>query len=246
MKRLLYWPYQLWVWPVFMPLAGLLTLLFSMLTVLFAWLVNPNFASRVFASTWARVLAFLTPIRVVVEGAENAQRQRSYVVASNHQSQYDILVLYGWLRLDLKWVMKLELRKVPAIGLGCEKAGHIFVDRRNPKQARQAIAAALDRLGNGVGILFFPEGTRSADGRLLPFKKGAFRTAIEQQLPVLPVTLVGTRDILPARTLRLYPGTARMIIHPPIETAGLDAEQIDSLLEQTRNAISSAMPQELR
>ncbi len=246
MKRILFWPYQLWVWPVFMPLAGLLTMLFSSLTALFAWLVNPNFASRVFAANWARVLAFLTPIRVVVEGAEHARSERSYVVASNHQSQYDILVLYGWLRLDLKWVMKLELRKVPGIGFGCEKAGHIFVDRRNPKQARQAIADALGRLGSGVGILFFPEGTRSADGRLLPFKKGAFRTAIEQQLPVLPITLVGTRDILPARTLRLFPGTARMIIHPPIETAGLGPEQVDELLQQTQIVISSAMPQELR
>lgn len=246
MKKLLFWPYQLYVWPIFLPLVAVLTLLFSSLTVVFAWLVNPNFASRVFAGTWARLCAWATPIGVTVEGAEHAQRSRSCVVASNHQSAYDILVLYGWLRLDLKWVMKQELRKIPAIGIGCEKAGHIFVERRNPKQAAQAINAALQRLDTGIGILFFPEGTRSPDGRLLPFKKGAFRTAIEQQIPLLPITLVGTRDILPARSLRLFPGKVRMVIHPPIETAGMTVEQTEELLQRTRAVVSSAMPPDLR
>ena len=135
MKKILFWPYQLYVWLVFFPLAGILTVLFSMLTIIFAALVNPHFASRVFAVTWAKWLAWLTPIRVEVEGADNAERHRSYVVASNHQSMYDILVIYGWLDLDLKWVMKAELRKMPAIGIGCEKAGHIFVDRGNHARA---------------------------------------------------------------------------------------------------------------
>ena len=105
MKNILFWPYQLYVWLVFLPLVAILTVLFSTLTVIFAWLVNPHFASRVFATTWARMLGFLTPIQVTVEGAEHAQRDRSYVVASNHQSQFDILVIYGWLKLDLKWEM---------------------------------------------------------------------------------------------------------------------------------------------
>ena len=246
MKSILFWPYQLYVWLIFLPLVALLTLVFSTLTIVFAWLVSPHFASRVFAATWARVCAFLTPMRVNVEGAEHAQRDRSYVVASNHQSQYDILVIYGWLKLDLKWVMKAELRKLPAIGVGCEKAGHIFVERRNPKQAAQAITEALARLGDGIGILFFPEGTRSPDGHLLPFKKGAFRTAIDQQLPLLPVTLVGTREILPARTLRLFPGTARMVIHPPIETTGMNVDQVDELMQRTRAVITTALPPDLR
>jgi 1-acyl-sn-glycerol-3-phosphate acyltransferase len=246
MKKILFWPYQLYVWLIFLPMVILLTLLFSLLTVIFASLVNPHFASRVFAVTWAQLLAWLTPIRVQVEGGEHAQRDRSYIVASNHQSMYDILVIYGWLRLDLKWVMKKELRKMPAIGIGCEKAGHIFVERRNPKQAAQAITAALKRLGDGIGLLFFPEGTRSRDGHLLPFKKGAFRTAIDQQLPLLPVTLVGTRDILPARSLLPFPGSVRLVIHPPIETVGMTPGDLDALMERTRRTISSAMPPELQ
>jgi 1-acyl-sn-glycerol-3-phosphate acyltransferase len=246
MRKFLFWPYQLYAILVFYPLVIVLTVFFSLCTVIGAGLVNPSWASRTFAVTWAKMLGWLTPIRVNVEGAEHAEQGRQYVVVSNHQSMYDILVIYGWLKLDLKWVMKQELRKVPAIGIGCEKAGHIYVDRRNPKKARAAINQALRRLGDGVGILFFPEGTRSDSGRLLPFKKGAFRTAIEQQLPVLPVTLIGTRDILPNKTLKLFPGSARMVIHPAIETTGLDSADSDALMERARRQIQSALPAGLR
>ena len=246
MKKILFWPYQVYVWLVLLPIVAALTLVFSVLTVIFAALVSPHFASRVFAVNWARLAAWLTPMRVQVEGSENAQRHRSSIVASTHQSMYDILVIYGWLRLDLKWVMKQELRKIPGIGIGCEKAGHIFIERRNPKQAKQAIAKALAGLGEGIGLLFFPEGTRSLDGRLLPFKKGAFRTAIDQQLPLLPVTVVGTRDILPAKSLRLFPGSARLVIHPPIETTGMDPEDFELLMDRTRAVITSAMPPDLQ
>lgn len=246
MKKLLFWLYQPYVWLIFMPLVLVITFLGASLSVLFAILVNPHFASRHFAARWARWIAWCTPIRVSVEGAEHADRSRGYVVVSNHQSQYDILALYGWLDLDLKWVMKKELRKIPGIGIGCEKVGHIFVDRKRPEKARAAINKALKVLGNGIGILFFPEGTRSLDGRMLPFKKGAFRVALEQDLPILPVTLVGTRDILPAKTLRLFPGKIRVVIHPEIPTKDMTVDDMKTLMTQTRSVISSAMPAELQ
>ena len=246
MKKVLFWPYQLYVWLILIPLGVIITPIFSALAVIFSVLVSPRFASRVVASTWGRVLAWLTPVLVAVEGVENAHQERSYIVVCNHQSAVDILVVYGWLKLDLKWVIKQELRRIPAIGIGCEKVGHIFVDRENPNHARQAIEEALDRLGNGIGILFFAEGTRSPDGKLLPFKKGAFRTAIEQQLPVLPVTLIGTRDILPPKSLKPFPGRARMIIHPAIETDGMSQLQIADLMNRTKKTISSAQPQVLQ
>lgn len=242
MKSILFWPYQLYVWLVFLPLVAVLTVLASTLSVLAAITISPNWASRHVAARWARLLAKLTPVAITVEGVEHARPSQSYVVVANHQSQYDILLLYGWLDLDLKWVMKKELRKVPGIGIGCEKVGHIFVDRLRPAAAKQAIADALDRLGDGVGILFFAEGTRSLDGKLLPFKKGAFITAIEQGLPVLPVTIIGTRNILPAKTLRLFPGHARMVIHPEITTDGLGTGDMAMLREKTRAAIASAQP----
>jgi len=246
LHSLLFWLYQPYAWLVFVPLAIFLTLLFSLLTIIASMLINSSFAGSTFPVIWARLVGRLTPMAVTVNGSEHADPNRSFVVVCNHQSQFDILLVYGWLKLNLKWVMKKELRKIPGLGLGCEKAGHIFVDRTNARAARSAVMEALQRLGNGVGILFFVEGTRSNDGRLLPFKKGAYRLAVEQQLPILPVTVSGTRDIMPARSLRIFPGRGTMTIHAPIETTGLGPGDVDQLIEQSRQAISSALPPELR
>ena len=246
MKRIAYWLYQFYVFLVLTPVGFLLTLIAGWLTVLVAVLSSPRIASRYVAANWARLIAFLTPVWVTVEGAENADPGRSYVVVCNHQSQYDIFLVYGWLKLDLKWVLKAELRKVPGVGIGCEKAGHIYVDRSNPEQARKAVQDALDSVGDGVGILFFAEGTRSPDGKLRPFKKGAFRVATSQGLPILPVTIIGTRDIQKPKSLFIFPGKIRMVVHPAIEVDKDDAESINRVMAQTRQAIASALPEELR
>ncbi|MEJ2534356.1 MAG: lysophospholipid acyltransferase family protein [Gammaproteobacteria bacterium] len=241
-KSILFWPYQLYAWLFFIPFACLWSFLCGWAAVLVATVGSQRAASHYVGKTWARVLGWLTPIRVTVEGADRIDPSQTYVVVSNHVSQYDIIVIYGWLMIDLRWVMKQELRKLPGIGPACEKVGHIIVDRRNPESARRSLNEALARIGDGIGILFFPEGTRSLDGRLKPFKKGAFRIALDEQLPVLPITLLGTRDILPAKTLKLFPGRARIVIHPAIEPA--PGGDLRALMETARDAIASALPEE--
>lgn len=246
MKRIAFWLYQVYAWLVLIPLGLLLTLLTGWVTVLVAMIWSPRAASRYIAANWGRLICWLTPVWVTVEGAENIDPGRTYVVACNHQSQYDIFLVYGWLKLDLKWVLKAELRKAPGVGIGCEKAGHIFVDRGNPEQTRKSISDALERVGDGVGVLFFVEGTRSQDGKLRPFKKGAFRVATSQKLPILPVTITGTRNIQKPKSMMISPGKVRMVIHPAIEAdGGEDAENIRGLMTQTRAAIASALPEEL-
>jgi 1-acyl-sn-glycerol-3-phosphate acyltransferase len=247
MKRALKYLYQVYIWLIFYPLGLLLTLASGWLAVLGAAIWSPEAASRNVATRWGRIMCRLTPVRVEVEGAENADPRQSYVVVCNHQSLYDIFLVYGWLKLDLKWVMKAELRKMPGVGIGCYSLGHIFVERGNHEQTRKAVDEALQRVGNGVGILFFAEGTRSMDGKLLPLKKGAFRFATSQQLPVLPVSIVGTRDVMKAKSLLIFPGTVRLVIHPPIEAREDWGEKdIPGLMQQTRDAIASALPAELR
>jgi len=246
MRRIAFWLYQIYAWLVLIPLGLLLTMLAGWLTMLVATLWSPRIASRYIAANWGRVIAWLTPMLVTVEGRENADPGRTYVVVSNHQSQYDIFLVYGWLNLDLKWVMKAELRKVPGVGIGCEKAGHIFVDRSNPEQARKAVSDALERVGNGVGILFFAEGSRSVDGKLSAFKKGAFRIAASQGLPILPITIIGTRDIQRPKSNVIFPGRVRMVIHPAIEVGGRESQGVVALLNRTRDIIASALPPDLR
>ncbi len=247
MKRFAFWLYQVYVFLIFTPLGLLFTLAAGWITVLVAMIWSPRVASRTIAANWARLLCWMTPVGVTVEGAENADPLKTYVVVCNHQSQYDIFLVYGWLKLDLKWVLKVELRKVPGVGIGCEKAGHIFVDRKNPDQARKAVSDALDSVGDGVGVLFFAEGTRSQDGKLRAFKKGAFRVAVSQNLPILPVTLIGTRDIQRPKSLMIFPGKVRMVIHPAIEVSGGEkAGDMLGLMTRTRSAIASALPEEFR
>lgn len=246
MKRIAFWLYQVYAWLILIPLGLLLTFIAGWMTMLVAVIWNPRAASRHVAAKWGRLIAYLTPMLVTVEGAQNADPGRTYVVVCNHQSQYDIFLVYGWLNLDLKWVIKAELRKVPGVGIGCEKAGHIFVERGNPEQTRLAVSEALERVGNGVGILFFAEGSRSVSGKLGRFKKGAFRIATAQGLPILPITIIGTRDIQRPKSMMIFPGRVRMVIHPPIEVEGGASQDVLALMNKTHEAVASALPLELK
>ena len=231
--------YKIYAWLVFAPLLGLSTVFFGTAAVVLLFFLKPRLVSALCGKNWARVNSFVTPMRVTVIGRENVDPSQSYVIVSNHQSQFDIFVLYGWLNIDFKWVMKKELRKVPAIGIACERLGHIYVDRSNREAALASINMAKQRIVDGTSVLFFPEGTRSRDKRMRPFKKGAFRMALDLQLPILPVTILGTRDILPSDTLDLYPGRATMIIHPPIAIDAYDSNRLNELIERTREVIAA-------
>jgi len=231
--RILYLPYK---WFVFYPMLVLTTFICASSAVLISVLTTPKIAG-ICGVWWARLNSFFTPMRVRINGKENIDNDRSYVIISNHQSQYDIFVLYGWLGMDFRWVMKQELRKVPGIGISCEKIGHIFIDRSNRKEAIRSLNEAKGKIRAGTSVLFFPEGTRSRSGALLRFKKGAFRFAIDLQLPILPVTITGTKNILPTNTRQLFPGTSRMTIHPAIEIHEYHSGNIQDLMDRTREMI---------
>ena len=179
---------------------------------------------------------------VRVTGREHVDPSQSYVVISNHQSHFDILVLYGWLGIDFRWVMKQELRSIPGLGAACEKLGHIFIDRSDHQAAVESINAAREQITEGTSVLFFPEGTRSDDGLLRRFKKGGFRLAIDAELPILPVTVSGTCDVLPARLYDLRPGRATLVFHKPVSTDGLATTDLPVLTDRVRQIIGSALP----
>ena len=240
-RRWWWWPYQLWKFLVVVPVAVLSTLGGAAMILLLKPFVDPSTLSRRIGGTWARMNALATPMSVQVAGRDNVAPGQSYVVVSNHQSLFDILVLYGWLGLDIRWVMKQELRSVPGLGLACEALGHIYIDRSDHEAAVRSINQARERITGGTSVLFFPEGTRSEDGQVGRFKKGAFRFAIDTELPVLPVTVDGTADVLPARRYDLRPGRARLVIHEPISTVGLRTADLPGLSDRVRETIRSAL-----
>lgn len=240
-KKLAAFVYQFYKWLVFVPFLVVTTVVLGVPGCFIGWFISPALASRISAVTWAKLNAWATPMFVKVSGRENIEKDQSYVIVCNHQSHYDIFLLYGWLGIDFKWVMKKELRKVPVLGDVCDAMGHIYIDRANSASAIEEINRAKERIVGGTSVLFFPEGTRSLTGEMGNFKKGAFKMAIDLGLPVLPITIKGTRDILPAKSMRLMPGQAQMIIHKPIEIGAYTEANIELLMERARNTIESSL-----
>ena len=234
-----WWLYQPWKVLVFAPLLVASTVFFGLLVLVLLPFLPPATVSRLCGGGWARFNAFMTPMRVRVRGRELLDPNQSYVLVCNHQSHFDVFVLYGWLGVDFKWVMKAELRRVPVLGGACARLGHVFIDRSNHAAAVATLEAAKDRIRDGTSVLFFPEGTRSRSGELGAFKKGAFRMALDLGLPILPMAIRGTRDVLPARGLDLRPGRATLTIHPPIGIDGCTADDLPELMRRTRTAIES-------
>ena len=241
MKRILatlYFPYKVLI---FAPVLALSTLFFGSLTVVLVRFINPRIASFIGGALWARFNSYLTPMSVKVIGRDNIEKGQSYVVVSNHQSHYDVFVLYGWLGLDFKWVMKKELRKVPALGVACEKLGHIYVDRSDREAALASIEEAKKKIVNGTAVIFFPEGTRSLSGDLNEFKKGAFIMALDLGVPILPVSIINTRNILPPKTVKLLPGQAKLVIHKSIKLEGYCHENIGDLITDVKTVIQDGL-----
>ncbi|MDY6797068.1 MAG: 1-acylglycerol-3-phosphate O-acyltransferase [Actinomycetota bacterium] len=236
--RLLYQPYK---WLIFLPLLVLSTCFFVGLGVIIIFFFNDSVANRTVGAWWSRFNCYITPIRVTVTGKENIAGKQSYIVVSNHQSSYDIFLLFGWLGIDLKWVIKTELRKYPIFGYAVEKGGNIVIDRSKKKEAYRELQKAKQKITGGTSIIMLPEGTRSRTGQLGEFKKGAFWLAQELDLPILPVSITGTREILPPKTLNLFPGRAVMKIHEPVDTGKYNEESLDRLIGDVREIIGKGL-----
>ncbi len=240
-RTLLWLLYQPYKWLFFAPFLFLNTLFFGTVAVIVSSLVNPRIGSYYGGVVWSRINGFFTPMIVSVKGRKNIGRNTSYVVISNHQSVYDIFLIYGWLGIDIKWVMKKELGKLPGVGFGSRKVGHIFLDRSNSRVAMESLNEAKKKLVNGTSVVMFPEGTRSDSGIPGTFKRGAFKLAIDLGLPILPITLAGTKDILPNRSLNLMPGKVTMIIHEPIDIRQFKEDNIQELMHRAKNIIEDGL-----
>jgi 1-acyl-sn-glycerol-3-phosphate acyltransferase len=242
LRKVLFIFYRPYEWLVFFPVFFVDTLFFGIIALVVSSIANPRIGGYFGGVLWSRFNAFIVPMFVKVSGKENIKPDSSYIVIANHQSYFDVFLIYGWLGLDIRWVMKKELRKIPGLGFGSEKVGHIFIDRTNKRSALQSLENAKKRLVKGTSVVIFPEGTRSETGNPGVFKRGAFKLAIDFGLPILPVTVINTRKILPANSINLMPGKAKMIIHKPIDISSYNEENMNKLMDLVKNTITSALP----
>lgn len=215
------------------PIVLVLTILTALLTIVFSPMFpNSRFANYP-AKLWSQLICHLLFIRVKVIGLENCNPQKSYVFVSNHQSIFDIFVLYGWLPNLFKWIMKMELKKIPLVGQACESAGHIFIDRANPMAAQKSLEKAESKLVKGVSVVVFPEGTRTKTGQMNKFKRGAFRIAADLSLPILPVSIKGSFERIPKKAYYIQPGTIEVVLHKPIDIQTFEQEKTAELIQHT-------------
>ena len=197
--------------------------------------------SSIMGRCWGWIIVRATLLPVTVNGMEKVNPAQSYVIVANHESCYDIFLLIGFLRLKLRWMMKASLMKIPFLGAACRVSGFIPVDTSTPAKIHETYLHACKTITNGVSLIVFPEGRRSYDGTVGPFKKGAYMIADKLQLPVLPITIHGTYEVMPRQRdfhfAHWHP--LRIEIHEPVYPLSQGADNILHLRDESRKVIIS-------
>ena len=191
------------------------------------------------ARTWSWLILKTSGIRVRVEGLEHVHPGGTAIYCVNHQSAMDIPVLFVNLPVQFRFVAKRSLFNMPFMGWHLRRSGHIPVDRDRPHEALKSMKKVAQEIREGKSVLLFPEGHRSRDGKLLPFKAGSFYIAILAGVPIVPITINGTTYVLKPDTYHVRAGQTELIVHPAIDTHGLTLKDVDKLTEQVRGIIAS-------
>jgi 1-acyl-sn-glycerol-3-phosphate acyltransferase len=192
-----------------------------------------------FARIWSRLILTTSGIRTRVEGIENLDPSQTAIYCANHQSAMDIPILFVNLPVQFRFVAKRSLFNMPFMGWHLRRSGHIPVDRKRPREAMKSLDEAAEKIRAGSSVILFPEGHRSRDGKIGPFKSGSFYLAIQSGVPVVPITLNGTRGVLVPDTYHVRAGQTEMIVHPPIPTSNLTHRDVDALSQKVRAQIVS-------
>jgi 1-acyl-sn-glycerol-3-phosphate acyltransferase len=189
------------------------------------------------AQFWGRQLLWVGGVRVTIQGLQHLPPDRSCIFMANHQSNFDIPVLLGCLPAQFRWLAKAELFKIPVFGAAMKGCGYISIDRSDRKRAFASLARAAETIRAGTSVMIFPEGTRSVDGRIKDFKKGGFVLSVDAGVPIIPILLQGTFEIMPKGRLTIRRHPVTMTICAPIETADYTRKTKNQLIERVRTTM---------
>jgi 1-acyl-sn-glycerol-3-phosphate acyltransferase len=244
--------FLLYFYLIALPTFIVATILTATIVIIGCLLGGDRFFSYYPGMLWSRLTCLLTLCPVKIKGRENIQKGRSYVFVSNHQSAYDIFMIYGHLGAPIKWMMKKGLAKIPFVGYACRMAGFIFVDTASARSAQRSVSEAESKLRHGRSLIVFPEGARTPDGHLGRFKRGAYQIAVDLQLPLIPITLNGPYHVMPIRSWHIRPHRMEMIIHPPVmpipkkTNEKEEKELLQTFVNETRETIYSGLWDEFK
>lgn len=229
-------PYHWWRTVFFLiPAISVYTIVLGTISILSSFVDPSGDVGHRCARAWAWLILRTTGVRVTVHGAEKLDSGRSYVFASNHQSFYDIPIVFASLPFQLRIIAKDSIGRFPFVGWHLQRTGHLLVDRKNPGAG---IVKKMARLVGGArSLIVFPEGTRSVDASVARFKGGTFLVAIDAGLPVVPVSIAGSRHVMRKGRLMTCPGHVTLTIHEPIPTAGVGREGARELAERVRGVV---------
>ena len=216
----------------------IITAFFSTCCVIFSLLGASENSIHKIARIWATTLLKISNVQVSVYGTEHVSTEQAQIFMSNHQSDFDILIVLAFLPGQFRWLAKKELFRIPVFGKAMKKAGYVEIDRQNHERALQNLAEAARKIREGKSVMSFPEGTRSKDGTIKAFKKGMFHLALEAGVSIVPITIIGAAEIMPKRSLKINPGKITMVIDRPIEVAAYSEDSRPELIERVRSVIT--------
>lgn len=187
---------------------------------------------------WCRVILALSGVRVEVKGADKVPRGEPVILASNHQGAFDIPALQAHLPIQFRWMAKKSLFSIPLVGWSMSFAGYIPIERESATKAYRSMLEAAKKIRAGTTVVIFPEGTRSETGELLPFKRGGFTLAAKAGVPIVPMAITGTKDVMRKGSLLIRPARVTMTFAEPIPTGGRSEKELMAL---TREAIETIL-----
>ena len=245
MKYIATFLYRLYQLFIVLPLFIVLSIITATVTVVGCRLGNGHFWGYYPGKIWARITCYLLFLPVHVEGRESLDPSQSYVFVANHQGAFDIFLIYGFLNRNFKWMMKKSLRKVPFLGVACEYAHHIYVDRSGASKIRKTYDNAREILREGMSLVVFPEGARTFTGHMGKFRRGAFMLASELQLPVCPLTINGSFNVKPRTKdfFWVFWHPMSLTIHKPIPYKPNDDHEREMMAE-SYDAVMSGLTKE--
>ncbi len=237
MKIIFYWVIYPLIRPFYLISVVLNTMILGTVIIIVSMFDRTGNFVHYIGKFWSLMNLFLSGTRVKLKHKEKIEKGRTYIVMSNHQSLFDVWALIGKIPLQLRWIVKLEIRKIPIFGYALERMGHVYVDRKNRSAASNRLDEAARKIKGGTSVIIFPEGTRSKDGKLLRLRRGGAIIALKSGISILPVTVNGSRFALPKGTLDLMPGKIEIIVGDAIDPNKFDADQPDALIEAAKSAI---------
>jgi len=214
--------------------AILITVLCVLVAIVASFLKEGGDFAHLVGRFWAKSIVCVSRVKVSVRGLEHIDPSATYVYMANHQSMFDILALLGYLPVQFRWLAKMELFQIPVFGYSMARVGYISIDRSNRRSAYKSLQEAAQKIAQGVSVMVFPEGTRSTDGQIKPFKGGGFHLAVRSGQPIVPVVIFGSHQVMPKGKLRIRRGQIILSINPPIDTTHYKRNGKEALMESVR------------